>query len=339
MKVECYEKAPLARGVDAMARIEADVPLAEVVERIHVNGAGREEEPGRAMFRHRRFRVRAEEGEPMEFTGFLVYERRRDILDFLSSRYIPSGNSRLDAIARSSSREDLRDRLGEELIDLAKADPMALFQLHHRGRHHAVLSRTDFSHLDLNDEGCGRRFFRKGGERLVVAAERNVAYGSHRVPRRLSAVFYGSKRSRGCVWFDGERFGHADSVEELPEALARELDLSGRPHGEESPLPLPRAPVAPLFLLRVPTKSEAKPLLGNGAVRKSAPPRPNPFFLFDTRDPVPLPAGLPVVDDPREALSILGRVSDNAYVPSDLASAPVRLRNEPAWRVACAVAP
>jgi hypothetical protein len=123
------------------------------------------------------------------------------------------------------------------------------------------------------------------------------------------------------------------SVRDLPAELQRELGEEGRPlrEGRLTNL-LPEPALHPLFLLRVPGRREAEAILGTGEPPPAT--RREPLFLLDTREPVPLPEGLPQVLDPVEALALAMRTPEDLYLPGEPPGFLSRLEEEATWRVA-----
>lgn len=173
-----------------------------------------------------------------------------------------------------------------------------------------------------------------GGERAIVA-EHRPRFGEHSVRQKLWAVQGGV--ASGLRWFDGRQVGFADGVEQLPAALRERLERRGR--SERAPeLRAALNDLEPLFLLRKPTTQECR------GVRPAevAPPIDTPAILISTMEPVRLlglderPIDVPIIADPAQALSILGRsFSDRIYVPHApcVGRRHVRLPDRPTWVV------
>ena len=338
MKVVCLKSRNLAKGIEAFALTETDVPIATVARdrMVNIDEAIRKEDAGRFPV-PRRFRIR-QGGDATDatedFRGYLVYRRRRDMVEFLLKRYVPLRNSPLDEILRDTEADNARERVMELLIQGETEVPYQLSYV--RTRRDSILKRSEISNMDLHYDPANGHLYKTTEARLTLRADTREAYREYQVPRRIVAAGWGEK-TEGWSWFDGRETGWSDSVEDLPEKLARQLDESGRPDTELIIDSIPQVPMEPLFLIKFPSRSEARTLIQDGAHKKSTPPFPNPLYMIDSLYPMPLPEGLPVVDDPRQALAALGRISDTIYLPQEVPGPRPRLTNEPRWRVACRI--
>ena len=340
MKVRCFRTLPLREGVEALTLTETSLPM-EIVASEGIVGL----EPSGAVPRNHqedgiqpnRFRVRLSDGNVEECLGHLVYSRRRELIDFLATNYVPSGQGRIDSLLRSSPREEVRQRMGDLLDEREDDDDLPAF---HRRRKKPgldfVLSRSDLRSLPLERKSDRYFLTLMSGMSIVLAVEKEMAYGRHALPRRiLLALHEKGRKEPACVWFDGKNYGYSETLKDLPPPLAEEVDECGWSHsGDAMGDPLPPLPTTPLFLLRAPSESEANAYRAKASAPGTFAPYPCPFFLLDTRAPVPIPEGLNVIDDVGESLAILDRVSRDVYVPRDLAGHAFKPANEPRWYLA-----
>ncbi len=341
MKVRCYEPVPLPGGVEMLRLADTDLPLRAVVDKgiASIPASGELSQLcagpwGEHEFAPATIRVKdAHDGE-VEIKGFLLYERTSDLVEFLATRYVPSGSGALDDLLRASA-SDARAVLRRVLRD---ADEWP------RGRPSArtavpricfAIPRRFLNQWEFGLRRVDGRYFYSVEERQALVVDRETPYGDCRIARRAFVLVFWGRPGRLCIWFDGDAFGCAPSVGDLPVPLADELDRAGRAVvGGELRDPLPRPPLRPLFIVRAPARSEVMDVPArNGA----GPPHPTPFFLVDTREPVPMPLGLPVIQDVGHALEILARVSGDVYVPHDLAATPAMLEDDARWLLACEV--
>jgi hypothetical protein len=197
--------------------------------------------------------------------------------------------------------------------------------------------------LDLSVEVHRGRTWRCVHERtapIAVTTTRRVQLGKHRLELPIQVVFHHDE-GRIC-WWDGTRFGFCERLESLPASLANELEKRGEPTQATWHQLRPGSDLVPLFLLRVPSRGEARAIRRQ---RSAVPPKTTmPALLEPLGTTVPLlSAGgdllpIPVVDDPAEAMTILRRTpGGRAYNPHADPIHPddIDLGRWPSWRIAC----
>ncbi len=191
----------------------------------------------------------------------------------------------------------------------------------------------DLQPLELGDEDW---FFERADEEgRAVVAEHRPRFGEHRVRQKLWAIR--EHRADGVRWFDGRQSGIVEDVEQLPPALRERLERSGRCEPDPE-LRGALTDLEPLFLLRKPTERECHRV----RVDDVAPRLGTPAILISTMEPVRLlglderPVDVPVIAEPAQALSILGRCfSGRIYVPHAPCAGRrhIRLPDQPTWVV------
>ncbi len=149
----------------------------------------------------------------------------------------------------------------------------------------------------------------------TAVVDRILTIDGHRVPqplhlrRNAPGTWYG--------WYDGKLAGHSGSLEAVPARLLDRMEEQGWMRSTSEPL-RPLADLEVRFLLRRPSLDDRP--------REPAPMVPKccdqPAILIPTTEPVPLvdrrgrPLDLPMITDPADALSVLGRAyNGRIYVP------------------------
>jgi hypothetical protein len=149
----------------------------------------------------------------------------------------------------------------------------------------------------------------------AVVQDRILTIGGHRIPQPLQIRRHGPMPL--YAWYDGLRHGHASSLEALPPSMLERMDERGWMRSVTEPL-RPLTDLELRFLVRRPSRNERP----RHAASSVPPGCEHPAILMRSSEPVPLvgpggrPLDVPIVDDPAEALAVLGRAYDSRiYVP------------------------
>ncbi len=345
MMVRAYRILQLEAGIDALDLTEIDLPATLVVDRsivsLEESGEIPLNDPGERR-RPVRFRVPTASGEaPRIVHGFLVAEPGEALERLVEGIRLAAPGAGFPVGSGLGPRvrpfgdypRKLRRRRhtlrfdGEARRVTSVADPR--------------LQPGDLDEDDFDRVALPGHLLRKAADHdaLALVADTTVAHGAHAVPRRAFVVVAGGHGTPHCLWYDGVRGGRGTFPASVPRSLLRRLETLGRPLADAVPDPLP-LPLDPVFLLRVPTDDEAEALESPEAA-PALPAQPlcaAPLYMVDTRAPVALPPGLPIVDDPAAALAILARTHDGIYVPEDAAIPGAPPAGHAGWLIACRAA-
>lgn len=272
--------------------------------------------------------------------GFVTYASIRDLLTFLRERWEPTLDTGLDGLVRRAQSEGWSPDVARRIEGL-------------------VIAASDrFTRPGVRDEGVPIHFVgaterlfetweraegtfllpQSHDDEVLVAARRSVEVEGHSVPR-IAFVVKSLRNPGPVIAWDGKRFHTAAEVGELPVTLLRRLEARGSCMRGSTVDLAPATHVTPAFLLRLPTREEAQAARGSRVARLPT-ALERPAFLTDTLRPIRLPRDLPVIDDPRTAIHVLGCTARRIYVPGPVRAAPSkgapaieRLREEPVWAV------
>lgn len=332
MKIYGFESLMPAPGVEALVLEPQDVPL-ETVLRDRLAGV----DPTFAFdsFRPERFGIQEKAGKVEWHTGFLVYIREKDLVEFMAGPFVPEVGSRLESqLSPCRSKKRRRDLICELLKRKGPSSASALwskgFQDPEPGLLGFAVRHRDLSAFQLRTRKKGRGYFANAQDGCSVVAERRLNYGGFDIPRLVRAWTGPNSNPESVTWFDGQRFGFAETLDQVPPALYHELDERGRFDRVDSRQPLPYPPIEPLALLRVPGRDE----LRGEPLETLGKPFDRPFYLFDTEEPLTLPEGLPVIAEPSQAYAVAARSPDGIFVPGDLPSTSLAISKEPKWYLA-----
>ncbi len=288
------------------------------------------------------------DGEVRTWTGFTLALGASMLVEFLRRRVAWE----VQGTALDSWRREMGLEVGDELYTLLatiferrallglcmRADNLALPPL--PAGHWVLQGAFD---LDLSvqvQRGRTWRCVHDHSAPIAVTATRPVQVGKHRLDLPIQAVFHHDE-GRIC-WWDGQRFGFCRDLDALPAQLAHALEKHGEPKPARWDQLRPAQDLMPRFLLRIPSRSEARALRRQrGTVPCGA---AAPALLEPLGSTVPLLSssgellGIPVVDDPADAMAILRRTpGGRAYNPHADPIHPddVDLGRWPSWRIAC----
>jgi hypothetical protein len=336
MKIFGFESLMPAPGVEALVLKPQEVPL-DAVLRDRLAGVDPTcgfdplAEFGTSM-PPTRFGIRGKSGEVDWHTGFLVYIHDKDLAEFLAGPFVPESGSRLESQLSPCQSKKRRMALLLEFLKRHRNPPSSMIGSKERrdldaGLLGFTIRNRKLQAIPLTPRKNGRSYFANAHDACSVVAERRLSYGCFDIPRLVRAWTGPNLNPEGVSWFDGESFGFAETLDQLPPALYRELDEHGRFDGPGSRQPLPYPPIEPVALLRVPGRDQIR------GGPPAAPERPfdRPLYLFDAEEPLPLPEGLPVIADPTLAYAVAARSPNGIFVPGDLASKPLSISKDPKW--------
>lgn len=161
----------------------------------------------------------------------------------------------------------------------------------------------------------GRLVRRYGVTHLrVVAAPEVMDLDGHPIPRSSFVVRVRNDAQPLVAW-DGrnERQYLDGSLESLPSELLETLDRHGTLYGATAIDTLPAPHLAARYVLRVPSRAEARKV--EPKAMRSGSPTAASAVLADPRRPIRIPRGTPVIDDPAEALGVLAYTARRLHVP------------------------
>jgi hypothetical protein len=252
MKIFGFESLMPAPGVEALVLKPQEVPLDAVLrdrlagvdptcgfDRFIQNGTS--EPPAR-------FGVPGKAGQVDWHTGFLVYIHDKDLADFIAGPFVPEGGSRLESQLSPCKSKKRRKELILEFLKRKRHPPSSMIWSKERRDLDAGLLGFAIRHRELQAfpltlRKNGLSYFGNAHDGCSVVAERKVCYGGFDIPRLVRAWTGPNINPEGASWFDGESIGFAETLDQLPPALFRELDEHGRFDDHESRQPLPYPPI------------------------------------------------------------------------------------------------
>ena len=294
--------------------------------------------------------VRDVDGGVRRFRGYVRADNVRVLTAWIRKRYAAVPGATLTPLLESlatpgeaaepTSAGRVTARTLETHLEQMLEGPRGGF--HHRRRRASVDSPGMRLGVTVSGTGHGwSRIVRDGHtwavrchtEGRVWVAPSETLVGAHRVSGEVWATLPAQPEDP-VSWWDGTRGGVAERLSALPFALRARLEAHGRPlirgarHGQHL------ADLVPALLVRVPSARERQRL----AVAGAAPAHARfAGVMLRSAWPVAIPAHVPVVDDPAEAVSILCRAGDGlAWVPHAHPALPRDLNAEGGtWRVLC----
>ena len=340
MKIAGYRTITIEDGITVSEIAETAIPIEHVIREeilsgepfqapVWCSGAPAEPEgapqPGPVRFR------RADGSLSPIFRGCLFYESISELVDFLLHRYEPPPDLPVGRLMAALKQDPLGRRKLEEMISREN------FRFHRRR-----LSRTSESHEErppicnkgdfLHREGTavlqreGTFFFPRvsGQDGVTYVRPTRLQRGRHAIPRHeilFNHVDWDEKdveKETSVVHFDGNRAWYYRSRARVPQRVLARLDTGGSAYPGSAFAFLPRIGLRARCLVRIPARSVL-------ATYDQAARRPrhrvlrSPALVCDSREPIPIPRGVPIINTPDAARFVLSRLVNGFYLPADAA--------------------
>ncbi|MBL4844449.1 MAG: hypothetical protein JKY65_02890 [Planctomycetes bacterium] len=256
-------------------------------------------------------------------TGLLVYESLGELFEFLAARVVPQGDDRLShLVSRLSSGSESRGDLEREVLeaedsgDVSSDSPRGLPVLSRerfKERFRSLPSSEPEERYVPTAEGYQR------GPLLVRPLSQEV--GGRTIPRWAYLIPTGvseGSRNEPILHFDGQRLDWLRSIHELRgasfEAFDREGALYRAPHFDVLPSPHLRV----RCLVKIPSGPALAKAWEHGlTISRRHPLLKRAGYVVDSRAPIALRGGEPVLENPTAAVQLLASTTRGIYVPGD----------------------
>ena len=280
----------------------------------------------------------ADEGRtPRSVRGFLLYKTVGAAVAYLGGRYAAAGSSRLDVLVREM-RKERRFRAYRQIEDALLRSGAGGGGRGRRGGGLPLVRREEFLKRTVLMETAGGAYFfvdAIDSPSVAIAVRDRQAVSGDVVERTqlVAARDLDETDPKGtwAVWaFDGVRAHCARSVWDLPAAFLERMERHGRLYALGNIDPFPRVAARPVAILRVPSRRQwraytalctptPKERLRELLACRMPEALDRPLLVYDSRLPVALPEGLPVISDLGAICAVLSRACEGVCVPGDLA--------------------
>ena len=304
-------------------------------------------------------------GKELAFRGAIFYDSLSELVGFLMENYLPKDPSYdLDRLVKDLQRGGTSEAKVElETFILRGQDnrayrsrrrrfiPMQSVRSSERSPRFICYSNHAERAGDLwTDLPQGRFAFLQVGEEIeeqpFVAFEDTIKLRGHSIPR---LAFVSSSRDwdlksddacrTGVLVFDGRRFTLAGGGAHLPKELLQRFEKEGTLYSRLEFDCMPSAHLRARCVVRIPGRKELEKELGRD-VKKRRPRNPDlltPAFLRDSREPILIGEGTPVVDSTASAAYVLNHTVRGIYMPGQVLRPfpPDMVPAEPTYVVLC----
>lgn len=327
MKLTAFKVVHEQPHLEVWERVSVELPVAQVLDERIVSADPKpvtDPDDPPLTSRAAKLGVRERNGSVWTVTGLVVASRATALLDFLVNRYEPLGDGEIECmIRRVRAERRSKAKLRARLEDMLPANDHPRRHLVRDANKRWGLSPACFVPESVLSDGVLRLELSTGAyvfprsEACAIACEHELRIGNVAVPRR-SFVVRPEDRGEPVLYWDGARMQALRDVNDVPAEFLDAAEARGSSPADLSRFTVAMPELCTRFVVAVPPRE---------ALECVAERRPDldvllrPALLFDSRDPVPLPADaaerLPVVDDPAGVRWMLARTSrDRVYVPS-----------------------
>ena len=289
-----------------------------------------------------RFGIRGQDIATEELDGCLLYASVADLVTFLEQIYVPLGHTRIDGIVSalqsgvSSARARLEERLFKDSVNAKRTFRLTSGHARYAGeaglaiaeRQHFLESESAVYYRDGQTWYVPTSYHRAGGFAWLPTSFRLRGFDLPRlallVPTDDFSVSQRKEHDLSFMYFNGNRVQWHARISQLRSAELAGFEADGVLATRADFSPFPLSHLNPRGLVRIPATTLVDELVNSDSrIRK---PRhrwlQSPGFVVDSREPIALHKGLPVLDDAEVAVFVLQHLANGIYLPDEPASAP-----------------